>query len=437
MRGGMKVLWFADVQLPAVTGDPPTGGGWVESLRRALEDLAPDIELGIAAPGSVTHAPFSSGNATYFHIAEREVEGRAAGLVDRWRHSALPDGALASCVAIAKSFAPEVIHVHGAEHYFGLVAPLADAPCVISLQGIATVLERYQFSGLRWSEALREVPSQSFLRGYGPIHRYWSMRSRAILERRIMGACDHFMGRTQWDADVLRVLRPGAQYHEVGELLGTAFYETSWSGPPANDDVLFCTAGASPLKGVECLLEALILRRRAGEKAVRLRLAGPVVDGALARKIAALLAAPELRGSVDVLGRCSPDVIAAELACASAFALPSHMDNSPNSLCEAMLVGTPCIAAFVGGVPSLVRDGVDGLLYHDSDPFALAGKVERLLGDHDLARRLGAEARATARRRHDPQRIVASLVATYREIRGGAPERGDDTCTAEVEELQT
>ena len=81
-----------------------------------------------------------------------------------------------------------------------------------------------------------------------------------------------------------------------------------------------------------------------------------------------------------------------------------------------MLVGTPCIAAFVGGVPSLVRDGVEGLLYHDADPYALAGKIDRLLGDPALAARLGAKARETAMRRHDPRRVAKQAVGTYREV---------------------
>jgi glycosyltransferase involved in cell wall biosynthesis len=145
---------------------------------------------------------------------------------------------------------------------------------------------------------------------------------------------------------------------------------------------------------------------------------GGVVDGLLARKIRRLLKAPELRGAVDVLGRLAPAQVAAELAGASAFVLPSHIENSPNALCEAMLVGVPCIAAFVGGVPSLIQDGTDGLLYHDGDPYALAGKIDRLLGDAVLAARLGVGAREAALRRHDPERVAGQAVATYREILG-------------------
>ena len=413
----MRVLWFADVQLPVVTGAPRAGGGWIEGLRGAFEQFQPDVELGIAAPGAVAHEPFSAGNSTYFHIPGPTPDSRIARAVNRWRHNCrVPDGAVARCKKIAQAYAPEVVHVHGAEHYFGLVIPQLVVPAIVSLQGMATVYQRYVLSALDATGVMREVPTREFILGSGVLHAYWNLRARAHVERSIVASCDDFMGRTEWDRAVLRMLQPQARYHEVGEVLGEPFYHTKWSGPPTGEETLYCTAGDSPLKGVETLLEALALLRRSGARRVRLRLAGGVVDSLLSRKIGRLLEAPELRGAVDVLGRCTPAQITEGLAKASLFVLPSHMDNSPNALCEAMVVGTPCIAAFVGGVPSLVRDGVDGLLYHDADPYALAGKIDRLLGDPALAARLGAKAREKALQRHDPARVAGQAAEAYRDV---------------------
>ena len=417
----MRVLWFADVQLPAVTGESRGGGGWVEGLRSALERFAPDVELGIASPGPVAHEPFRRGNATYFHLAQPPARGRVAAVVTRWRHDPVVGDAVERLVEITDAYEPDVIHIHGAEHHFGLVIPFVQAPAVISLQGVATVLQRYVLSGLHPSEMLRELATQEFVRGNGPIHDYWRMRSRADLEQRILASCGDFMGRTEWDGRVLDLLRPGARYHLVGEILGDPFYEAHWSRQTATNGVLFCTAGGSATKGVECLLEAIILLRRAGLRRPVLRVAGNVLEGSLARKIGSLLEAPELRDTVTMLRRCAPVQIAEELTHASVFVLPSHMENSPNSLCEAMLVGTPCIAAYVGGVPTLVKDGVEGLLYNDSDPFALAGTIDRLLGDPDLAARLGAQAHATAVPRHDPECVVRCARDTYRDLLSRAP----------------
>jgi glycosyltransferase involved in cell wall biosynthesis len=79
-------------------------------------------------------------------------------------------------------------------------------------------------------------------------------------------------------------------------------------------------------------------------------------------------------------------------------------------------MGMPCIAAHVGGVPSLIRDGMDGLLYHDRDPFILAEKIVQLLDDRALAVRLGAQARRTASERHDPEQIAERTVQIYQQV---------------------
>ena len=86
------------------------------------------------------------------------------------------------------------------------------------------------------------------------------------------------------------------------------------------------------------------------------------------------------------------------------------------ALIEAMLVGTPCVATAVGGIPSIMRDRVDGLLYQDRDPFALAGAMRRLIADPDFAASLAASGSAAAHRRHDPANVASQLVAVYADV---------------------
>lgn len=69
--------------------------------------------------------------------------------------------------------------------------------------------------------------------------------------------------------------------------------------------------------------------------------------------------------------------------------LPSLLEGLPNSLLEAMSVGTPVVATAIGGVPEVVSDGDNGLLVKPADPNALARAMKRLLTDNTLARRMG------------------------------------------------
>src|SRR6185312_12951483 len=95
-----------------------------------------------------------------------------------------------------------------------------------------------------------------------------------------------------------------------------------------------------------------------------------------------------------------------ELLKANVFIHPSHIDNSPNSVCEAMLLGMPVIATFAGGIPSIMENKKEGLLVQDGDPYALAGAIMELQENSSYANELGMNARAKARVRHNPQRII-------------------------------
>jgi glycosyltransferase involved in cell wall biosynthesis len=98
---------------------------------------------------------------------------------------------------------------------------------------------------------------------------------------------------------------------------------------------------------------------------------------------------------------------------ADIFVHPSHIDNSPNSVCEAMLIGMPVIATCTGGTGSLLTDGEEGILIQDGDPHSLAGVLMELVKDPAYAAELGKNARERAIKRHDPDQITDNLINIY------------------------
>lgn len=102
-----------------------------------------------------------------------------------------------------------------------------------------------------------------------------------------------------------------------------------------------------------------------------------------------------------------------------AIGFPTHADNSPNSLAEAMAVGTPCVASAAGGIPTLAREGVDALLVQDDDPYALAGTILRLIDDRALARAGSPRTRrtrATALALPAANKVRMTMLEIYRSI---------------------
>ena len=142
-------------------------------------------------------------------------------------------------------------------------------------------------------------------------------------------------------------------------------------------------------KGHADLVEALALL----PKPPRMCLVG---DGPERGRLAALI---EAHGLGDVVTLAGPVDDAREVLADYQFAvLPSHAEGLPNAVLEAMAAGLPVVATRVGGVPEVVADGVTGLLVPPRVPAALAAAVERIAGDPDLRRAMGAAGRHAAGR---------------------------------------
>jgi glycosyltransferase involved in cell wall biosynthesis len=94
----------------------------------------------------------------------------------------------------------------------------------------------------------------------------------------------------------------------------------------------------------------------------------------------------------------------------------SRYENAPRALIEAMALGCPIVAARVGGIPEIIRDGVDGLLHRVGDPDDLANKVLALLADPAQAAELGRSAVARCEQEFHPVAIASRIVDYYRRV---------------------
>ncbi len=102
-----------------------------------------------------------------------------------------------------------------------------------------------------------------------------------------------------------------------------------------------------------------------------------------------------LDGRTRFLGSLEREGVLRLFRAADASLLSSSWENLPHTVLESLAVGTPVIATAVGGVPEVVRDGVNGLLVRPGDSEALAAAISRFFADDGLRRELAHAAEAS------------------------------------------
>ena len=123
-----------------------------------------------------------------------------------------------------------------------------------------------------------------------------------------------------------------------------------------------------------------------------------------------------LDGKVSFLGKLDAEQMCGHFLKSHVFLSASLVENSPNSVGEAMLLGVPVVSSEVGGVTSLLEGEKEGLLYRVEDIDKMAEQIIRIFSDDGLALELSAAGKRRAGKTHDPRTNYERLLEIYHEI---------------------
>jgi len=408
----MKIQWFTNIPMPAVArryGIEIQGSGyWMAALLGEIQKRT-DIRISV-----VTAWP---GVSDLYH-SEDGVEYFVVGQPNRFSHLRDRRIDLEKCARIVNEWKPDLVHVHGLERFYGLLAArrLINVPTVISIQGMLTSCAHHYFGDLSCWDILRSHTLSDVIRRRGLLIEYSLFKGGARREKEIMMGNKFFMGRTLWDRAHLAGLDEEIRYYHVGELLRDDYRGVCWKLSDCRNNTIIFTNAGSPLRGTETLLAAVrILRKDFPE--VRLLIAGRIYKNTgYGRHLMQLITRSGMDSCVEFMGYLDSAAMSRALAEAHVFCIPSYVENSPNSLCEAQMVGIPCVASYTGGIPSLIKERETGLLFPRGDSAVLAQTLRETFLDDELANTLSINARTVASERHDPDTVVGQLLYAYNDI---------------------
>lgn len=410
----MKVLWF-NLSCPShyKSDDRNVLGGWQDSLENIVRGI-PEIELAVAFKGDGQEKTIDG--VKYFPVSIYMSKIEKAKAYFTWAIES--EKLLNESVKIVERYKPDIIHVFGTEWPFGLIAEKTRIPVVVHMQGSARPCSNVKYSpGYNFSTY--------FLAMKGNIARYvWygiqsiKQKTRVDMEKRIYNCVGNYMGRTCWDQAVTEMFHPNRRYFHVDEALRPSFTQADvvkWQLPKTDTRIVITTVGCGTLyKGADMIIKAAWLLKERG------------VDfcwnlvGHMPNELRMLVEYKEKHTfkdcNIKLTGPIKPKELSEMLCSSTIYVHASYIDNSPNSLCEAQILGTPIVSTNVGGISSLVENGVNGILVPANDPYRMAYEIIKLIGDKKRMLEYSKNGQSVALKRHNPQNIARDLLNCYTEI---------------------
>lgn len=415
----MKVLWLCNIMPGAVRaalGGSNSGGLWLDHV---LSDVSrQDLELYILCLGFENCSGSLSAHVHYQVFTEGAPYRYWPELEGKFRD-------------VLKAFAPDTIHVWGSEfgHFLAMVNA-ADAlglreRIVVSMQGICTPYARHYAEGIP-HRVVHSATVRDFLRGDNIARQRRKFVIRGGMERQALARVEHVMGRTTFDRACTAQFAPQAKYHLCNETLREEFYQAQWSYAKCSRHRIFVSSCAYPIKGFHYLLEAfpIILERypdavicATGDSFFPHSIRDYLRQETYFHYLTKLCKKYCVENKIEFTGNLNAEDMRDAFLNTNVFVMSSTIENSPNGLGEAMLLGVPCVAADVGGVRDMMRED-EGFSYPSTAPYLLAHYIMEVFAMEERAEAMGARAREHALQTHDPEKNLQQLLSVYREVAG-------------------
>lgn len=415
----MRVLWIggSGLYVPSHTSKGGyNGGGWVASVQKELMQHD-NITLGISFCKDGEPTKVVQDGVCYYPVPNHSKSKRDK-IIDLWKiHDVTRDEILwpyyeEKFKKVIEDFKPDIIQIFGSELYQQLAARVTgNIPTVLHIQGLLSLYVHIFLppSISKWQYYM----SGKGLKGKYHNYQYLAYWNRSVhREKAILKAVPHVIGRTDWDRQALAVLNPKATYHYGGEILRDVFYEKKDRQMSKDRPVITTTISFPTYKGYDVILKvANILKNEVG-----LDFEWNVYGNVQPEFMEKHTGLKHENLNINLKGVASAEVLRDSLLKSTLYFHSSYVENSPNSVGEAQLVGIPVVASRVGGTDSMIDHGKTGFLYPVTDPYMAAYYIGRMIEDKEENMKIGKQAREVALVRYDKGKIVEELLKTYQQI---------------------
>lgn len=415
----MKILWVLNMVMPEAAKElgikTSFSGGWLIDYMRCLAE-DPQMEL-----ATMTYA---------------NVPAPIAKTVNGVKHYIFPGGGkrllftskktTVDCQYVLDDFQPDLIHLHGTEYSiaYSMVKMQPKQPILLTIQGILTRISQEYKGGLSWLDFCKASTWKQWLRLNAPPFAQVLFNKNAKRERYVLRHVTRVTGRTTWDKAVMQSINPELQYYRLNYNLRPEFYtDKTWSADTMQKHTVYTGAATYSLKGLHILIRAMEIVKRKYPDAI-LYVPGNSTSkkssNGYERYIRKMIEKAGLTENVVFTGRKSAEEVLDTLTQVNVCVVPSAMEGASATVCEAMMIGTPSICAFRGGMTDLLKDGISGFCYDFPEYPVLAERICQLFEDEKLCCQFSELAKKDAQARHARADNYRNLKNIYLEIMNDA-----------------
>ncbi len=420
----MRVLWICNQCVGQIAEKLNMPGsnkeGWLNGLFDALSAKDLQMDLGLCFPAEADYNNIVDDHDVFaFEEDTEHPENYDPKMEERFGQ-------------IFSEFKPDIVHIFGTEYAHTLAAVRAlrnPKKVLIGFQGVCNALAKEYLTGVE-EEWIHKNTFRDSLKSDNMEAQKKKFELRAAHESEALLLTGYVTGRTKLDLQYTKELNPNAKYLPLNETMRSIFYEgDEWEEDSMTKHGIFVSQCDYPIKGFHILVKALGLLK-AEYPDFTVRVAGNTITGVggLKKKILIptygkylneLMKEEGVQEKIHFLGPVSAEEMKKEFLSCNVFVLPSVMENSPNCLAEALLLGVPSVASNVGGVSDIMPADC-GFLYENNDPALLADAIKTVFKDLDeggmKTKACVEKGKLRAFEKHNKDANVKRLLEMYQEI---------------------
>lgn len=418
----MRVLWISNIPfgpLRELAGQPTsTGGSWLDAAYEAIKKES-ELELTIVTVYRVKKIKMNKDGKHSFYILPGgypvEYNNSLQKNRENWER-------------IKDECRPDLIQIWGTEYSHGYLAlqVMKDIPSVIYMQGVMSQISRHYLSGISNSELLKSITLRDIIKWDWITIQKAKFFKRAKIEAEMIRIAGNVIVENNWCESQCKSIASNCNAFYSKLSINDVFFQEEWFPEKISPYTIMSNAAGYPIKGLHVLLNAMSIVIKKYPEA-RLNIPGEkspfeknrfeqIKLNGYSKYIKKLILKLKLENNICFLGKLTNVQMAQQMAISNVFVMPSSIENHSSTLIEAMIVGTPCISSYVGGVPEYLTHNFNGLLYRFEEHEILAEHIIKVFSDLKFASEIASNGKSMMRSSRNSAKLSNDFIDIYKSI---------------------